>query len=328
MVRTDHGSLRWLLNFKQAEDQLARWIEILSMYEMTVEHRPGTQHRNADAISQRPCGKCKYDPDWDPSLQKSLEIEPQKVLGVCSESKDESVKAEDEELSLVDLQSKDKEISAVKQWLLDNKPSQTDLSYGGVMSKSLWSQRNMLEKKDELIYKKWTDDKGTTLQAAIPPQDRRKVLAYCHNHKTAGHLGVRKTLSKIRQTFYWPGMQRDVRHYVKGCDVCSRYKGLTQTKRAPMKTLGAGMPMERIGIDIVGELPRTEEGNRYIVVICDYFTKWVEAFAMPNMETVTIAKLLVEQVISRFGVPKSVHLDQGKQFEGKIFTEKKILLPN
>ena len=63
------------------------------------------------------------------------------------------------------------------------------------------------------------------------------------------------------------------------------------------------MPMERIGIDIVGELPRNEEGNRYIDVICDDFTNLVEAFAMPNMETITITKLLVEQVISRFGVP-------------------------
>lgn len=72
-----------------------------------------------------------------------------------------------------------------------------------------------------------------------------------------------------------------------------------------MKTLGAGIPMERIALDIVGELPRTENGNRYILVICDYFTKWVEAFAMPNMETVTIARLLVREVLTRFGIPSS-----------------------
>ena len=80
MVRTDHGSLRWLLNFKQPEGQLARWIEILSMYEMTVEHRPGTHHRNADALSRRPCGKCKYDPDWEVNLRRGMEIEPRKSL--------------------------------------------------------------------------------------------------------------------------------------------------------------------------------------------------------------------------------------------------------
>lgn len=54
LIRTGHGSLRWLLNFKQPEGQLARWLEILSMYDMTTEHRSGSQHRNADALSRRP----------------------------------------------------------------------------------------------------------------------------------------------------------------------------------------------------------------------------------------------------------------------------------
>ena len=48
-VRTDHGSLRWLLNFKNPEGQLARWIEVLTTYDMDIQHHPGTQHRNADA---------------------------------------------------------------------------------------------------------------------------------------------------------------------------------------------------------------------------------------------------------------------------------------
>lgn len=59
-VRTDHGSLRWLLNFKNPEGQIARWIETLGSYEMHIEHRPGTQHRNADALSRLPCNQCGY----------------------------------------------------------------------------------------------------------------------------------------------------------------------------------------------------------------------------------------------------------------------------
>lgn len=88
-----------------------------------------------------------------------------------------------------------------------------------------------------------------------------------------------------------------------------------------MQIVGAGMPMERIAVDILGELPRTERGNRYILVVSDYFTKWTESFAMPNMEARTVADIMVREVITRFGASSTIHLDQGKQFKGHVFSE-------
>ena len=92
--------------------------------------------------------------------------------------------------------------------------------------------------------------------------------------KASGHLGIKKTLSKIRQSYYWLGLQNDVETYVGGCDICIR-------QNEPLKTK---FPMERIAIGILGELPITERGSRYILVIGDYFTKWTECHAMPNIE--------------------------------------------
>lgn len=264
LIRTDHGSLRWLLNFKQPEAQLARWLEILSMYDMTIEHRSGSQHRNADALSRRPCNKCKYNPNWEMEKSKKSFSEKKtthQVCGIETRSKEtDNVHNETgiDDISLADLQKEDKEICLVKKWLLENiKPSQTELSYGGIMTKALWEQRDILQVQDELLYRKWKDEKGTRFQAVVPFKARRQILEYSHDHKTAGHLGVRKTLSKIRQQYYWPGLQKDVRHYIRGCEICTKSKSSTKTKRAPMNTLGAGIPMERIALDIVGELPRT-----------------------------------------------------------------------
>lgn len=79
--------------------------------------------------------------------------------------------------------------------------------------------------------------------------------------------------------------------------------------------------MERLAVDILGELPVTEHGNKYILVVGDYFTKWTECFPMPNMEASTVARLLVTEMISRFGVPDKIHSDQGAQFESSLFTE-------
>ena len=61
MIRSDHGALRWLANFKSPESQIARWLEILSTYDYDIQHRARLVHSNADALSQRPCqADCSY----------------------------------------------------------------------------------------------------------------------------------------------------------------------------------------------------------------------------------------------------------------------------
>ena len=79
--------------------------------------------------------------------------------------------------------------------------------------------------------------------------------------------------------------------------------------------------MEKVGIDVLGPLPRTDDGNKYVLVICDLFTKWTEAFAMPDQESLTITKIVVNEFISRFGSPLQLHSDQGRSFEAKLFKE-------
>ncbi|MCG8033054.1 MAG: DDE-type integrase/transposase/recombinase, partial [Candidatus Thiodiazotropha taylori] len=79
--------------------------------------------------------------------------------------------------------------------------------------------------------------------------------------------------------------------------------------------------MERIAVDIAGPFPLSNKGNKYILVIQDYFTKWVECFPMTNMEAGTVAKIMVEEVVTKFGIPNKIHSDQGRQFESALFKE-------
>ena len=88
-----------------------------------------------------------------------------------------------------------------------------------------------------------------------------------------------------------------------------------------MGKVRVGAAMERIGIDVMGPLTTSDKGNRFVIVICDYFTKWVEAFATPDHCAETVAKILVDHFISRWGLPSSLHSDQGREFEGKLISE-------
>lgn len=65
VVRTDHSSLKWLFQFKNPEGQLARWLEIMRGYKFQIQHRPGAQHKNADALSRIPCREGGFQSDWD-----------------------------------------------------------------------------------------------------------------------------------------------------------------------------------------------------------------------------------------------------------------------
>ena len=94
-------------------------------------------------------------------------------------------------------------------------------------------------------------------------------------------MGINSLISKLRRRFYWPGYKEDVVRWVGWCDVCQK-RNQSGLKRAPLHQVPVGMPMERMAIDIMGPLPVTKANNKYIVVVADYFTKWTEAFALPN----------------------------------------------
>ena len=80
-------------------------------------------------------------------------------------------------------------------------------------------------------------------------------------------------------------------------------------------------PLERIAIDIAGPLLETNKGNTCIMVVTDYFTKWMEAYALPNQVAKMCATKLIEEFICRFGVPRYLHSDQGRNFESLLFKE-------
>lgn len=93
-----------------------------------------------------------------------------------------------------------------------------------------------------------------------------------------------------------------------------------------MSQYNVGAPSERVAIDILGPPPESESGNKYLLLVADYFTKWPEAYALPNQEATTVAEVLVREYVCRYGVPLELHSDQGRNFRSNVFKEMCALL--
>ncbi|GFW21947.1 retrovirus-related Pol polyprotein from transposon 412 [Trichonephila clavipes] len=127
-----------------------------------------------------------------------------------------------------------------------------------------------------------------------------------------------KTLHRVRERFFWGKVRADVEQWCKSCDACSARKGPKICRRGKLHRYNVGAPFEHIAFDILGPLPRTASGNKYLLVVMDYFTKWPEVYPIPDQEAPTVAEAVVQHWISRYGVPLQLHSDQGRNFVSAV----------
>ena len=122
----------------------------------------------------------------------------------------------------------------------------------------------------------WMEELGSLVKAAslvieqevVPKQLQEKVLQQLHGGIGAGHFGVSKTLKRVRQGFYWARRRSDVEDFCRQCDQCAAKKGPPGQSHALLQQFPVGEPMERLGVDIVGQFPITDSGNRWILWNC------------------------------------------------------------
>src|SRR5215212_6927667 len=172
---------------------------------------------------------------------------------------------------------------------------------------------NNFEARNGKLYKKKNNGKTARV---LRDNEKDAILFMTHNHETGGHFGVDATYNKIAERYYWKGMYNDTKEYVKSCDACQR-RGQKGGK-SYLNPIKVGEPFERIGIDFVGPLERTKKGNKYILVVTDYLTKWPEAKAMKEVIAENVVKFIYEGIICRHGCPKIILSDRGTHFRNKL----------
>jgi len=146
----------------------------------------------------------------------------------------------------------------------------------------------------------------------ITLQDREKILYNLHSSPLAGHFGLRKTIEKAAENYYWPGMGNDIKAYIESCDSCQRFG--KPRKVQFNESIQVIQPFYQIGIDYIGPLNITSSENKYILVAVDYFTKWPKAKVVKEATAKETAKFLYETIICQHGVPSIILSDRGTHF--------------
>jgi hypothetical protein len=164
-------------------------------------------------------------------------------------------------------------------------------------------------------------------QVVVPKKYRDDVMKLAHETLLAGHQGSKRTALRVLDEFYWPGVQADITRYCRSCDICQRTTPKGKVTRVPLGEMPIiDTPFQRIAVDLVGPLkPPTERGNRYILSIVDYATRYPEAVPLPGIDTERVAEALVD-VFSRVGVPREMLTDMGSQFTSGLMAEVSRLL--
>ncbi|GFX54427.1 retrovirus-related Pol polyprotein from transposon 412 [Trichonephila clavipes] len=289
LLRTDHASLNWLMNFRNTEGQVARWIQRLNEYYFDIRHRKGSSHGNADALSRRPCPEnCRHCSRVETKYDYAIRQITTSTATPPDPWSDEKVRED---------QMADPDIKPLIEFMesSSNKPSWQDISAYSPTTKQYWALWNSLHLRNGVLYRKFESEDGKTFrwQLVLPRSRIPEVLKELHGSPTGGHFGVMKTLHRVRERFFWGKVRADVEQWCKSCDACSARKGPKIRSRGKLHRYNVGAPFERMAFDILGPLPRTASAP-------------------------TVAEAVVQHWISIYGVPLQLHSDQGRNFVSAV----------
>jgi len=283
IVQTDHTAVKAVLEKPNPSARIARWGLALAGTNLDIQPRKGSKHGNADALSRLPNKQAK--PCFD--IETDSYSRPQESIN-----------------------------SNIPQQLDIHKCQRNELTH---IFKEINDDPHQTQYKiiHELVYRNVNND----MKLVVPPSLCKIVISAYHDDPLTGHFSARKTMKAISQKYFWPCLQRDVERYVNNCKQCQINKPTRHKIKATLKPISVNKPFERLAVDCMGPLPLTLNGNRYLVVFIDYFSKYIESFPTIDITAETIAKLFVTKIICRHGAPEILQSDRGSDFTAKLMQE-------
>ena len=287
-IFTDHNPLVWLSSQKTL-GKLIRWALFLQEYDFTIKYRKGSSNQNADALSRVNTNDFQHCNITELQVGHSI-------------------------AKLEEQQSKDPIISQIIYYLHNNSLPQKPMPFKRWLQ--IWSQ---LQIKDGILYRvsRSPGHECSTL-IVVPASLCQYYLQQFHDSVSAGHQGFHKTLDRLRQVVYWVGMSSDVQKYCESCDIYQRSKPCLST-HIPLVNVPIGKPWEMVAVDIL-KVPPSFQGNAYLLVLQDYFTKMVRGYTPERPKSGHSCRGTCQSVLSLWYAEVSP-LRPGHKFQEHVIEE-------
>ena len=173
---------------------------------------------------------------------------------------------------------------------------------------------------EEKLYKRSLDD---PYLLGVSPKDAFTILKQTHGGSCGSHSGGRSLAIRIKKLgYFWPTIADDSEQFTLKCDKCQRHAPMIHQPTQKLSTISSPYPFMKWSMDVVGPLvPSRPAQLRFLLVLTDYFTKWIEAEAFSNVTSATVTSFIWKNIICRHGLPYEIVTDNGPQFMSKMFNE-------
>lgn len=289
LLETDNKALSWVLARPRKTGRIARWATRILAFKFRVNSIRSSENVVADSLSRM---WSEDEGERDPkSLDREVE-EPSAVASILTQIPQlfRNIKEfQDDDAELMQIKDRLKSGEAIRPYSIRNAVLCCQSRRGG----------------------QWR---------IVVPKDLVPLLfKYFHESPVGGHLGVFKTREKIRQHFIWQGMDNQIRKYVRNCEICAQSKPNQNSRVGFLASKTVDQPLEKMYIDFVGPLPRSKEGNRFILVCIDAFTRFVWLIPTGSATTKIVIKKL-RGIFGTFGPPGTLVSDNATTFTSEEFS--------